>query len=41
MADDILFLSGGGIAEHSRAADFFPEPQSKAARDYLNGEIVV
>ncbi|MBY5987024.1 ATP-binding cassette domain-containing protein [Roseovarius atlanticus] len=41
MADDILFLSGGGIAEHSRAADFFPEPQSKAARDYLNGKIVV
>lgn len=41
MADDILFLSGGGIAEHSRAADFFPEPQSKAARAYLNGEIVV
>ncbi len=41
MADDILFLSGRGIAEHSRAADFFPEPQSKAARDYLNGEIVV
>ncbi|WP_420557505.1 ATP-binding cassette domain-containing protein [Roseovarius sp.] len=41
MADDILFLSGGGIAEHSRAADFLPEPQSKAARAYLNGEIVV
>ena len=41
MADDILFLSGGGIAEHSRAADFFPEPQSQAAQDYLNGRIVV
>ena len=41
MADDILFLSGGGIAEHSRASDFFPEPQSQAARDYLNGKILV
>lgn len=41
MADDILFLSGGGVTEHSRAADFFPEPQSKAARDYLNGKLVV
>jgi tungstate transport system ATP-binding protein len=41
MADDILFLSGGGITEHSRAADFFSEPQSQAARDYLNGKLVV
>jgi tungstate transport system ATP-binding protein len=41
MADDVLFLQRGRIAEHSRAADFFPEPQSRAARDYLNGKIVV
>lgn len=41
MADDVLFLQRGGIAEHTRAADFFPEPQSQVARDYLNGKIVV
>lgn len=41
MADDVLFLQRGRIAEHTRAAEFFPEPQSQAARDYLNGRIVV
>lgn len=41
MADDILFLSHGRIAEHNRALDFFRQPQSQAARDYLNGKIVV
>ena len=41
MADDVLFLHRGSIAEHTRAVDFFPEPQSQAARDYLNGRIVV
>lgn len=41
MADDVLFLHRGRIAEHTRAADFFPEPQSQAARDYLNGRIVL
>lgn len=41
MADDVLFLNHGRIAEHSPAADFFPKPQSQAARDYLNGRIVV
>ncbi|WP_299654521.1 ATP-binding cassette domain-containing protein [uncultured Jannaschia sp.] len=41
MANDVLFLQRGRIAEHTRAADFFPEPRSQAARDYLNGRIVV
>ncbi|WP_099826287.1 ATP-binding cassette domain-containing protein [Oceaniglobus indicus] len=41
LADDVVFLHGGRVVEHSRAADFFPEPQSDAARDYLNGRIVV
>jgi len=41
MADDVLFLQGGRVAEHSRAADFFPAPRSQAARDYLDGRIVV
>ncbi|MFN3210510.1 MAG: ATP-binding cassette domain-containing protein [Roseovarius sp.] len=41
MADDVLFLSHGRVAEHNRAQDFFRQPQSQAARDYLNGRIVV
>jgi tungstate transport system ATP-binding protein len=41
MADDVVFLHRGRIAEHSAAADFFPEARSTAARDYLNGRIVV
>lgn len=41
MADDVVFLHRGRVAEHSPARDFFPEPRSSAARDYLNGKIVV
>ncbi|SDY30419.1 ATP-binding cassette domain-containing protein [Citreimonas salinaria] len=41
MADDVLFLQRGRIAEHTPAAAFFHAPQSQAARDYLNGRIVV
>lgn len=41
MADDVVFLHRGRMAEHSHATDFFPEPRSEAARDYLNGRIVV
>ncbi|WP_425500519.1 ATP-binding cassette domain-containing protein [Roseovarius bejariae] len=41
MADDVVFLHGGRVIEHSPANAFFPEPQTQAARDYLNGRIVV
>lgn len=41
MADDVVFMHRGRVAEHSRADDFFPDPQSSAARDFLNGRIVV
>ncbi len=41
MADDVVFLHRGRVAEHSPAADFFSGPQSQAAQDYLNGRIVV
>lgn len=40
MADDVVFLHRGRVAEHARAVDFFPDPQTRAARDYLNGRIV-
>lgn len=41
MADDVVFLHRGRVAEHGPAADFFPDPQSQAARDFLDGRIVV
>lgn len=41
MADDVVFLHRGRVAEHEPATDFFPEPRSPEARDYLNGRIVV
>jgi tungstate transport system ATP-binding protein len=41
MADDVVFLHRGRVAEHSPAGEFFPQPRSAAARDYLNGRIVV
>ena len=41
MADDVVFLHGGRVVEHSPADRFFSAPQSDAARDYLSGRIVV
>ena len=41
MADDVVFLHRGRVAEHSPAAEFFPKPSCAAAREYLNGGIVV
>src|SRR6056297_43760 len=41
MADDVVFLHRGRVAEHSPASRFFAEPRSPAARDYLGGRIVV
>ncbi len=41
MADDVVFLSRGRVAEHAPAHRFFPEPASRPARDYLDGRIVV
>lgn len=41
MADDVVFLHRGRVAEHALAADFFPEPLCQVARDYLNSRIVV
>ncbi|WP_294619804.1 ATP-binding cassette domain-containing protein [uncultured Roseovarius sp.] len=41
MADDVVFLHGGHVIEHSPADTFFPKPQTQAARDYLQGRIIV
>ena len=41
MADEVVFLHRGRILEHVPADEFFPEPATSEARDYLNGRIVV
>lgn len=40
LADDVVFMARGQIADHQPAAAFFETPQSAEARAYLNGEIV-
>ncbi|MFW2589402.1 ATP-binding cassette domain-containing protein [Sagittula sp. SSi028] len=41
LADDVVFLHRGQVMEHSPAIQFFPRPSSAAARDFINGRIVV
>jgi tungstate transport system ATP-binding protein len=39
LADDVVFIHGGRIAEHSPAERFFASPASECARAYLDGRI--
>ena len=39
LADDIIFMHQGRVAEHTRAGVFFTQPQSQAGQDYLKGEL--
>lgn len=41
LADDIVFLQHGKLAEHTPAKTFFNTPQSEAASDYLAGRLVL
>lgn len=41
LADDILFLSGGQLTEHTQAQDFFPHPKTATAQAFLAGEIII
>ncbi|MCG6966333.1 MAG: ATP-binding cassette domain-containing protein [Chromatiaceae bacterium] len=41
LADDVIFLNAGRLAEHSPAHSFFDNPASQAARDYLEGRLVI
>ena len=41
LADDVLFLHHGTVAEHSAAQTFFKNPQSAAAKAYLAGKLVL
>ncbi len=40
LADEIVFLHRGRIAEHGRAAAFFDHPASPAARAFLTGNLL-
>jgi len=41
LADDVLFLHHGKLAEHSAAGSFFGNPKSAAAKAYLAGKLVL
>ena len=41
IADEIVFMSKGRVAEFTPAESFFSRPQSEAARAYLNGRLVI
>ena len=41
LADDVVFLANGRLAEHAPAETFFGSPASEAARAYLAGRLVV
>ncbi|MBS0126763.1 ATP-binding cassette domain-containing protein [Thetidibacter halocola] len=41
LADDVVFLHRGRVAEHGPARDFFRQPRTEAARRFLDGQLVV
>jgi tungstate transport system ATP-binding protein len=41
LADEVVFLHRGRVAEHTPAGAFFSRPRSAPARAFLAGEIVV
>ena len=41
LAGDIVFLSGGRLVEHSAAEHFFDRPDTREARDYLEGRLIL
>lgn len=39
LADEIVFVHGGRVAEHTPAAEFFNKPASTEAEQFLRGEL--
>ncbi len=39
LANEVIFLHRGRLAERSPAAEFFSQPRSEAAQAFLNGEL--
>jgi tungstate transport system ATP-binding protein len=40
LADDVVFLNRGRLAEHTPAAEFFSHPKTAQAQAFLRGELV-
>jgi len=40
LADDVVFLHRGRLVEHTPARQFFEDPDSEAARHYLDGRLI-
>lgn len=40
LANDIIFLHQGSVVEHSPAAIFFEQPQTKTAQDFIAGKLL-
>ncbi|MFM1891595.1 MAG: hypothetical protein RLZ44_672 [Pseudomonadota bacterium] len=40
LADEVLFLHDGRLIEHTAAATFFLQPQSREAQGYLEGRLI-
>jgi tungstate transport system ATP-binding protein len=41
LADDVVFLHHGRVCEHTAATEFFTDPASPQATDYLAGRLVI
>lgn len=41
LANDVVFIHRGSVAEHCSADVFFQQPASAVARDYLAGKLVI
>lgn len=41
LADDIVFLNRGRLVEHTPAERFFDKPDSRQARQYLSGKLIL
>jgi tungstate transport system ATP-binding protein len=41
LAEDVVFLNRGRLVEHTPAPRFFDDPDSGAARDYLEGRLIL
>lgn len=41
LADDVAFLNHGHLVEHTPASQFFDTPESREARDFLAGRLIL
>jgi tungstate transport system ATP-binding protein len=41
LADDVVFLNRGRLVEHTPASRFFEKPDSREARDYVEGRLIL